>query len=303
MRVSVCIVGFRNVEDIVRCLGALAGSTHTDFEVAICENGGAEACARLREALPAAMDGGQPVTVIEASGNLGYAGGVNVCLAATPDSDAWWVLNPDTEPQPEAMARLVERLAECDAVGGVVYDEAGVIDTLSGGHWTIWMAHARSIGVGSRVGQPVDQAAVERELSYISGACLMIGRSFLDAVGPMREDYFLYCEEVEWCLRARQLGLRLGLAPEAFILHRAGSTTGSAVRVNKRPKAPIYLDTRNRVLVTRDLYPARLFLAAPAVLAYMSLRCIRRGAWRQLGYTLAGWWAGVRNERGVPDWF
>jgi GT2 family glycosyltransferase len=201
------------------------------------------------------------------------------------------------------MARLVAQLAECDAVGGVVHDEAGVIDTLSGGHWTSWMAHARSIGVGSRVGQPIDRAGVERQLSYISGASLMIGRRFLDVVGPMREDYFLYCEEVEWCLRARQRGLRLGLAADALILHRAGSTTGSAVRINERPKAPIYLDTRNRVLVTRDLYRGRLFVAAPAVLAYMGLRCLRRGAWRQLGYTLAGWWAGVRNERGVPAWF
>ncbi len=42
---------------------------------------------------------------------------------------------------------------------------------------------------------------------------------FVEVNGLMREDYFLYAEEVEWCLRAKRRGLRLGLAPAARILH------------------------------------------------------------------------------------
>lgn len=46
-------------------------------------------------------------------------GGVNVRLREAADADAWWVLNPDTEPQPTAMARLVARLevGDCEVVG------------------------------------------------------------------------------------------------------------------------------------------------------------------------------------------
>ena len=51
MHIAVTIVGFRNCEDIVRCLGALEHSSHTDFEVIICENGGKLAFERLLEAL------------------------------------------------------------------------------------------------------------------------------------------------------------------------------------------------------------------------------------------------------------
>jgi hypothetical protein len=50
MHVAVAIVGFRNEGDIVRCLGALEASTHRDFEIVICENGGPEAYARLTAA-------------------------------------------------------------------------------------------------------------------------------------------------------------------------------------------------------------------------------------------------------------
>lgn len=301
MRISVCIVGYRNAGDIVRCLAALAGSVHTTFDVVICENGGQVAFEALKAQAPTSLSGGQVVTVIAAEQNLGYAGGVNVCLEAAPSSDAWWVLNPDTEPHPHAMAALAARLAkgDCAAVGGVIR-EPGSPDSY-GGHWTGWAGHARAI-----VGEPgavVDAAAIERDLSYISGASLIIDRRFREVVGLMREDYFLYCEEVEWCLRGLALGLKLGFAPDAIIIHHTGSTTGSAVVLKARPKAPIFLDTRNRILVTRDCFPGMMIAAFPAVLAYMGLRCVRRGAWRQLGYTLSGWWEGILNRRGRPAWY
>src|ERR1700677_3026450 len=122
MRLAVAIVGYRNPDDLVRCIAALEASTYQDYQVVICENGGEAAYQALRDCLPTTLRGGQPVRLIPAAGKLGFAGGVNVCLAATLDADAWWVLNPDTEPYPETMARLVARLAagDCDAVGSTL---------------------------------------------------------------------------------------------------------------------------------------------------------------------------------------
>jgi N-acetylglucosaminyl-diphospho-decaprenol L-rhamnosyltransferase len=118
----------------------------------------------------------------------------------------------------------------------------------------------------------------------------------------MRADYFLYAEEIEWFVRARALGLRLGFAPDAHILHAQGTTTGSAAPLHDRPRLPIYCDERNRLHVVRDTTPARYPVAVIAALALLLLRYARRGAWRQTGYALAGWRAGVRGERGMPPW-
>ena len=133
MHVAVAIVGFRNCEDVARCLQALERSTHADFEVAICENGGVEAYRELKAAVPEQLTGGQAVKVVLADSNLGYAGGVNVCLREAPDADAWWVLNPDTQPDPQTMKLMVERLAvgDCDAVGSAVYLPDGRVLVLS----------------------------------------------------------------------------------------------------------------------------------------------------------------------------
>lgn len=303
MHIAVSIVGFRNPDDIVGCLSALAQSTYADFEVIICENGGAEAFEALGRVLPARLAGEQSVRAVLAPGNLGYAGGVNVCIQQTPDADAWWVLNPDTQPDPSAMALLVARLSvgDCDAVGSTIYLPDGRVQS-HGGRWRSWLARAESIGHGSPLSTAPNPAMIEREQNYLNGASMMMSRRFLDVVGPMREEYFLYCEEVEWCLRGVQLGMRLGFAPGAFVLHHVGTTTGSYADIRKRPKTPIYLNERNKMLTTRDVFPGRLPLAALGSFALIFMRFGRRGAWKQVGYAIAGWTAGLTNQRGVPRW-
>ncbi|MDB5422831.1 MAG: hypothetical protein JWQ29_247 [Phenylobacterium sp.] len=303
MHVAVVIVGFRNPRDIAACLQALERSTHPDYEVVICENGGPAAFQALADALPKTLAHGQPVKVLLAPGNLGYAGGVNHGMAACDEADAWWVLNPDTEPQPEAMGALLARLGrgDCEAVGCTVYLPDGTVQS-HGGAWRAWLARAVSIGHGQPLDDAVDPRTVERAQSYLNGAAMLVSRRFVEVVGPMREEYFLYCEEVEWFLRGLARGVKLGFAPDARVLHQAGTTTGSYDAMRARPKPPIYLNERNKVLVTRDCFPARLPVAAVASLLLAILKFGRRGAWRQLGYALSGWRAGLCNERGVPAW-
>jgi len=301
--VAVCIVGFRNPEDAVGCLAALETSTHADFEVIICENGGRAAYDALTAALPSSLAGGQGVRAVMAPRNLGYAGGVNVCLAQTPDADAWWILNPDTGPSPGAMAALIGRLAhgDCEAVGSTLHFPDGRVQS-HGGLWRPWFARAVSIGFGEPLDRLPDPGAIEQRQNYLNGASMLIGRRFLEVVGPMREDYFLYCEEVEWCLRGRMRGLRLGFAAGAPVLHHQGTTTGHTTDFANRTRPATYLNERNSVLLTWDRFPGRMPVVALSALLGVVLRYPRRRAWRQFGYGLAGWFAGLRNERGPPRW-
>lgn len=303
MRVAICIVAFRNPDDIQGCLASLEHLHHRDFEVVICENGGAEAFEALRRVVPAQLSGGQEITVINSGRNLGYAGGVNLAMRNSTRPDAWWVLNPDTQVEPATLCALVERLAEgdCDVVGGVIRLESGLVQSY-GGRWQSLLGRAVAMGHGRPVDAPIDAAAIERAQSFVSGACMLIARSFFERVGPMREDYFLYCEEVEWCLRGRKQGMRLGFAPNARVLHLAGSTTGSNEAFTRMPKTPVYLNERNRLLLTRDVWPFLTPVVAVGALLVIAARFGRRRAWRQMGYALRGWMAGLANRRGAPDW-
>jgi len=299
--VSICIVGFHNDEEIEQCVAALAKSTHDAFDIVICENGGRRSWEQLKARLPDRLPGGQKIECICAPGNIGYAGGVNMAMRTRPESSAWWIVNPDTEPEPEAMAALINRLArgDCHMVGGTLYDGRGRVQAY-GGLWRFWLGRPVSLGMGSNVKDPVDGAAVEERMNYILGASMMVDRRFVECVGLMRDDYFLYCEEVEWCLRAGKMGMRLGFAPDARVRHDQGSTTGSAGSIHSRPRLPIYMDERNKLHVIRDISSWRFPIAVVATLMLLTLRYAARGAWTQWRYALSGWWAGVRGERGIP---
>ena len=302
MQVAVAIVAFRNPDDVVRCLEGLGRSLHRDFEVIICENGGRAAFETLSARVPRQLAGGHAVRIVDAGGNLGYAGGVNRCIAETPRAQAWWILNPDTYPAPEALPRMVERLlrADCEAVGNTLHHPNGVVQS-HGGLWRTWLARAVSIDHGARLEAPVDAAAIEARQNYLNGASMLVSRRFVEAVGPMREEYFLYCEEVEWCLRGHSRGMRLGFAADANVLHEQGTSTGNSIDLRQRSRLSVLLNERNRLLLTRDCHPGALPVAALAALILLVLRFARRGAWKQLGYALEGWCSGVRNDRGLPQ--
>lgn len=303
MHVVVCIVGFRNAEEVRTCVAALGNSDYRNFEVVVCENGGLEAYAAVREFLPERLPGGQAVTPLLASENLGYAGGVNQCIMARPEAAAWWVVNPDTRPEPGALTAMVDRLGrgDCEAVGGTLYHESGRVQA-HGGRWHGWLARAESIGHGSALSDPVDPERVEAQMHYLLGASMLISARFVAVTGLMREDYFLYAEEVEWCLRGRARGMRLAFAPGSRVLHGQGGTTGSADAITARPRLPIYLDERNKLHVVRDRTPFKWPVAIALSFLFLFLRFGRRGAWRQWVYGVSGWAAALRGERGMPPW-
>jgi len=299
--VAIAIVGYNNVADVQRCVNAIAKSIYSDFEIIICENGSQPTYEALQAVLPTALPGGQQIRVIKSPANDGYASGVNQCINASSSADAWWVLNPDTEAQPNALAALVERLNQGDvqAVGGTLYFPDGEIASY-GGKWRSWLARAVSIGLGSPLDATPNATRIEQEQTYLSGASMLVSRDFVRRAGLMSEEFFLYCEEIDWCLTAAQQGLRLGFAAGAKVLHHQGTSTGRSISVSDRSKLSVYLDERNKMLVTRIHFPSHLPVASAAALLLLALRYLRKGAFRQYFYGLSGWFAGLLGRRGIP---
>lgn len=299
--VAITIVGYNNSSDIQKCVDAIALSSYSDFEVVICENGCDHSYRALQETVPALLAGNQRVTLLKSPANKGYASGINQCIAASPNADAWWILNPDTEPTPGALAALVRRLEQgsVQAVGGSLFFPDGRVQSY-GGVWRSWLARAVSIGSGSALATAPDIAAIEREQNYLSGASMLVSHEFIQRAGLMSEEFFLYCEEVDWCLRAARNGLRLGFAAEAKVLHKQGTSTGQSRSLKDRSKLSVYLDERNKLLVTRIHFPSRFPVASVAALLLIAARYLRKGALRQFSYGVSGWFAGLLGRRDLP---
>jgi GT2 family glycosyltransferase len=64
-----------------------------------------------------------------------------------------------------------------------------------------------------------------RPVEVIKGACVLLRRSALDAVGPLDERYFMYTEEVDLCYRLAEAGWSLWYVPEAVVTHFGGASS------------------------------------------------------------------------------
>ncbi|MDN5849502.1 MAG: glycosyltransferase family 2 protein, partial [Nitrococcus sp.] len=199
-----------------------------------------------------------PLTLIHTGANLGFAGGNNVALRyalARADTDYVWLLNNDTIVAPDALTRLVERM-DGDPGAGLCgsmlldYDDPNRVQALGGARFNPWLGTHRVIGAGQAADAPVDGRWVEASMSYVIGACMLASRRWLEEVGLLCEDYFLYFEEIDWAVRGRRR-LRLAVAPRSRVYHKCGATIARA----DQAIATDCLALRNRLRFTRTRLP------------------------------------------------
>lgn len=205
-----------------------------------------------------------PLTLIETGANLGFAGGVNVGLAAlrqVPEIDHFWVLNPDTIVPPETPFRLAAHartMGRYGLIGGrILFRETPERIQLDGGR----LHRMAGTAVAVHLGQDAAATALPDPagLDFVSGAHMMASREFLDRAGLMEERYFLYYEEMDWQLRRGDLPL--GLAPGAEVRHAAGASIGSGGRSLKPSPFALYFGSRNLLGFVARWAPLRLPLA------------------------------------------
>lgn len=278
-RVAVILVNWNGWRDTARCLQALGELDYADFFTVVVDNASSDGSAEeLRSRFPG-------VTLLQSERNLGFAGGNNLGIrhALEEGFDYCWLLNNDTVPEPGALAALVARMEEDPGVGicgsRLVYEERrNTLQALGGGTYHPWLGVTRSLGEGEDAGLKVDRAAVEQQLDYVAGASMLVSRDFLETVGMMREDYFLYYEEMDWAERARGR-YRLGFAPDSVVYHREGASIGGgSADPAGRSRLADYFQVRNRLRFTRRHHPAKLPAVYLTVLAALGAR-ILRGQW------------------------
>jgi N-acetylglucosaminyl-diphospho-decaprenol L-rhamnosyltransferase len=323
--VVVAIVSTRDEKHISECLRSLAASRYRNFSIVICENGGSVVFDHLVGALTSldfisagapegeasSIGGGkrefvlgeykQRLIVLNPGENLGYAGGVNACIAAAPAGwNGIWVLNPDTFPDPDALAALVRHqiAGNYGIVGSRLIGAVdGRVQTWGGMKWRSWWGDGVCLGLGEAYDTSPDVSEVEKDLEFISGASMYVPRSYIDTVGVMDPDFFVYCEDVDWCLRRG--AFRLGYAHDSIVRHVGGGTSGPFT--SSGSKFTLYLGTRNRILLARKRFGIvwPLFAALGLVKAVVD-QLLKFRSLRRLSFALEGWWAAIIDERGAP---
>lgn len=242
------------------------------------------------------------VNFIQSSFNRGFAGGNNLALREAT-GDFLFFVNNDTEIAPGCIDKLLQ-LAQQNPKLGIVCplllhypNEGGVLRVQYAGMTPLNPFTGRNRTLGS--GEPAVnwKNAQSRPTAYAHGAAMFVPRAVIAAAGTMREDYFLYYEELDWSERIRRAGYEIWVEPQAKVYHKEGATTKSMGAVKT------YFLHRNRLLFMRRFHnpPALwlfylhvLFLAAPK----HTLLAVLRGDWAGLRafWQAMAWHLGAKNN-------
>jgi len=224
-----------------------------------------------------------PLVLIGTGDNLGFAGGNNVGLrrAMTDGKCRYvWLLNNDTAVDPDALRQLVRRMQEKPAAGIcgsklLFYHNPDLVQALGGATYNKWLGSNRHLGLFQNRSQPVNPEAIEKKMQYVIGASMLVSRAFLEMVGLMSEEYFLYFEELDWIARAKGR-FCLAYADLSKVFHKEGGSAGTSSDPQQKSLRAEYFTIRNRLVFTRKFYP----WALPGVYAGICMALfnrIRRG--------------------------
>ncbi|MGO4784643.1 glycosyltransferase [Cryobacterium sp. W22_MBD10_FK3] len=244
MRFTVLLVNYKSAELVQRCLISLVGLPVTD--IWILDNDSGSFDRDLLEGLAAKDD---RITLIESDHNIGFGAGINRLAnvsGGAPD-DVIWILNPDTELVEGDVQEMLTALAaeEFDVISPLLV--TGRSDDR-----TVWFGGggidiSRGLCWHDRYGDHF--AGVESGLQsteFMTGAAPLMTRRTWDLIGGFHEGLFLYWEDVEFSLRATQLGLKLGVAQAVAVWHlEGGSGEGSA----GHSETYYYYNAANRIRV------------------------------------------------------
>jgi GT2 family glycosyltransferase len=256
--VAVVVVNWNGLRDTRECLRSLQAATYPNFRVIVVDNGSeGDDAAEIRREF------GGFAEVIETGENLGFAGGANAGIRRALAEGAEYVLllNNDVVVAPGFLEPLVAaaqarpRLAA--ACPKAYFQDRPDVIYSTGGAVSLWTGTARQIGRGER--DRGQYGSIARR-DYADGLCMLIPARALREVGLLDEDYFLYWEETDWCLRARERGLVCYYVPESHVWHRAERSRAPDASYN-------YLYRRNALLFVRKR--GTPFQMATALLTYV----------------------------------
>lgn len=307
-KVSIIILNWNGWQDTLECLDSLINVIYPNYEVIVVDNGSTnESLAKLKAKNPfefaqgkeklevgAPFDfaqGKQSLKIIENKENLGFAGGNNVGIKYALENDADYVLllNNDTLASETFLSELLAE-AEKNKTFGLFGPKIYFWPRTSperiwfmGGKINWLKTKGVHVNYDAKENSPAETGARLIETDYITGCGLLIRREVIKKIGTLSDDYFLYYEDTDYCLKARVAGWKCGIVPSARIWHKVSRSA------KEFSPSYLYYHARNGLLMAKRnnpwekiiiLYPFSFYLVLKQIIKYLFIP--RKKEWAKM---------------------
>jgi N-acetylglucosaminyl-diphospho-decaprenol L-rhamnosyltransferase len=284
--VGVAIVNYKTAQLVQDCLASLrADEDETlQYRVVVVDNASGDGSFEsIRDYVHQShMDPWVEVIAADKNGGFSYGNNIALIRLQTLPCQYYWLLNPDTQVRPKAAKKLVEcfaRYPQLGAVGSRLEDDDGTFQVCAFNFPSPMSELIETCQLGF-VQRLFPQWVVPRlaadqaeSVDWISGASFMVSSQVLEKVGLMDEGYFLYFEEVDYCIAIRKAGFDIMTEPASRVFHHVGAATGISDTRKKAPRRPKYwFESRQRFFQKNYGFGSTILADVLWMLAFSSLR-------------------------------
>lgn len=239
--VGIVISNYNGWQDTVRCLESLQKQTCRDFEIILLDDASTnDSVQRLQQHLT------DNTVFLPQQENTGFAAVNNVGMRRALADGCQWVLllNNDTVAAPD----FVETLLRETPAGAVSCPKMLFLDPpdeiwFAGGELDRATGKVKHLGGHEKDGPAY---AEKKQVSFITFCCVLLPRQVIERVGFLDETLFMYCEDVDYCIRLADAGVPMWFLPDARIWHKAGGSAGGMLSVYYITRNTLYLTCKGK---------------------------------------------------------
>lgn len=256
--VVVSIINFRTGDLTLQCVqSVLADMDGINGLIAVVDNLSEDGSAEQIEDWINSQPADTPVRLVRSATNSGFSGGHNQGFAAA-EADYYLVLNSDAVLEPgflKTMLATARAHPDCGFLAPIIhYDDGGIQNSCFRFHSPLSeLVRAARAGPVTRLFKSHDIALGPDpdpdQIRWASFACILVNGAMIREIGPMDEGYFLYFEDVEYCLRGYRAGWGIRQERKARAVHFRGGSGPVKELYDARKRVPkYYYSSRTRFL-------------------------------------------------------
>lgn len=239
--VGIVISNYNGWQDTVQCLESLQKQTYRNFEIILLDDASTnDSVQQLQKHLT------ENTVFLPQEANSGFAAVNNVGMRRALADGCDWVLllNNDTVVAPDFLETLLrETPARAVSCPKMLFLDPPDEIWFAGGELDRATGKVKHLGGHEKDGPAF---AEKKQVSFITFCCVLLPRQVVEEVGFLDETLFMYCEDVDYCIRLADAGVPLWLLPDARIWHKAGGSAGGMLSVYYITRNTLYLTCKGK---------------------------------------------------------
>ncbi|GKU27269.1 rhamnosyltransferase [Clostridium folliculivorans] len=220
-KVCIILLNYNGIKDTIECIESLNNIDYNNYEIIIVDNNSSDNSQEIiQKKFP-------EHTFIQTGKNLGYAAGNNMGIRVALDREADYicVINNDVIVEKDFLTKMIlymEANTNIGVCGPTIceYMDRNKIQS-SGALIDLSKGEAPAINNGKDISELYNDVI---ECDYVGGACLLFKSSIIDEVGFIPENYFLFYEETEFCLKIKKIGYKVCCYTKERVYHKGSAS-------------------------------------------------------------------------------